>query len=186
MVGKLSSFFDSSTDVTHRMLARKCRAHLISIVFSVSCFFIVVFGSGCTTQKLYEGPLRPLEEIAVIIADASSCDTLLQKSDYIDASVFKGNKEASQARILSVDNNNVYGKRILVLPGVHSLFFSYSVVVGYENNMIKSRQTSRSIPFMAEAGKTYYVFADVKWNSDHTDAPHAEFTVKSLPYIEAW
>lgn len=150
----------------------------------VNFLLIVALGSGCATQKLYDGPLLPLEEISVLIPD-TYFDTL-RRGDYMDTSVFNGNEEAARTQIIRVDNKVIYGKRILLLPGLHTLVFSYAVVIGREGNYVKSRQTTRSLKFNAEAGKTYYVFADVKWNADHTDAPYAQFLVKSLPYIEPW
>jgi len=135
---------------------------------------------------MYDGPARPLEEVAVIIVDTSSHDALLQSGAYIDNSVYKGNREASWASISAVDDKSVWGKRIVILPGRHTIHFGYSIVIGREGSLIKSRQTSGSIPFTAEAGKTYYIYADVKWNADHTDAPYGAFSVRSLPYIEPW
>ena len=99
------------------------------VVTLVGIFLAVLLGGCATNPRLYDGPPRPSEEIAVIIRDPGA-----------------------RVRISEIDGHYVPGTRFEVLPGRHTL----RTIIRRSRGDLKVH-TVCMLDFVAEAGNVYAV-----------------------------
>ena len=106
-----------------------CRRFQLAVLLATT-----LLGAGCARDpRFYEGPARPLEEVAVLVLDSKS-----------------------RVRVLEIDDRYAPGSYFELLPGDHQV----SVVIrrrrAYANSYINV-QTNCDLEFVAEAGRRYAV-----------------------------
>lgn len=120
----------------------------------LTCLAVAAIGTGClSTSKLYEGPERPLEEVAILLQDPNA--------EHIEPRLYETLDELRRVVIESVDGARAKGlffaksgRRILLLPGPHVMTIGLITDGEVQKQNVKVR-------FVAEPGRSYFLTAEV-------------------------